>query len=135
MQTFQGRTRLIFPYFVHHSVAPSIHIVRGKDWSQASSDPLVEWSLTPPSIFSPVPRIRHPWPSWTYGSVRAWRRSTCRCYLSFTSCLFLLLLSPLLLADKRPRGNTLITLCVIICFFTSIFLKFRNIRLWFKTTL
>ena len=25
-------------------------------------------------MFSPVPRIRHPWLSWTCGSVRAWRR-------------------------------------------------------------
>ena len=56
--------------------------------------------------FSPVPRIRRPWLSWTCGSVRAWRRSSYRACLSSTSRLFFLLpLSPLLLTDKRVRGN------------------------------
>ena len=57
-------------------------------------------------MFSPVPRIRQPWPSWTYGRVRAWRRSSSRSCLSSTSRIFLLLpLSPLLLADKKVCGK------------------------------
>ena len=39
-------------------------------------------------------------------TVRAWRRSSCRSFISSTSRLLLLLpLSPFLLADKRVRGN------------------------------
>ena len=27
---------------------------------------------TPFAVFSPIPRIQHPWPNWTCGSVRDW---------------------------------------------------------------
>ena len=57
-------------------------------------------------MFSLVPLIRHPWPSWTYGTVRTYFRSSYQTFLSSASRLFLFLpLSPLLLPDKRVRRN------------------------------
>ena len=51
--TFLGSTEVPF----HFSVAPSILVVRG---SLVPSAPPVVWKPTPPSMFSPVPRMRHP---------------------------------------------------------------------------
>ena len=68
--------------------------------------PPVKWNPTPPPLFSSIPRICHLWPSWTCGSVRAWRIISCRSSLSLTSRLFPLLpLSPLLLVYERATDN------------------------------
>ena len=98
------------------SVAPSILIVRGYDWFLALSASPIEWNPKPPSMFSPVPCIRHLWPSWTCGSGCAWRRSSCRPSLSSTSLcstshsstsrlLLLFTLISLLLGQSRVWGN------------------------------